>query len=273
MQGDGLRWGLLAVVITCTGLGTGYAVARFLNLDPGFAGGLVSGALTESPAIGTATEAINALPLPEAERNRLVGHVAVADALCYVFGAFGVIMFCSALGPTAAAHRPQGRGGESRERARARSLEARCVFGLASVRAARLPHRGGWPGRRQHRRADRGDAAGRPDLHRAHPPQRTAAGTLTRHPRAGGRRRRALGTARGTDRDHREAGRGRGRRPRGPRRSHGVLRRLRHPPGDRGQDARADRRIGSAGAQRLPARPHPGWSGRSGRAGNDDRAR
>ena len=99
MKGDGLRWGLLAVVITCTGLGTGYGVARFLNLDPGFAGGLVSGALTESPAIGTATEAINALPLPEAERNRLVGHVAVADALCYVFGAFGVILFCSAIGP------------------------------------------------------------------------------------------------------------------------------------------------------------------------------
>ncbi len=99
MKGDGLRWAVLAVVISCTGLGTAFAVVKFLGLDPGFAGGLVSGALTESPAIGTASEAINALPLPAAEISRLIGHVAVADALCYVFGALGVIVFCSVVGP------------------------------------------------------------------------------------------------------------------------------------------------------------------------------
>src|SRR5690606_30845129 len=55
--------------------------------------------LTESPAMGTATEAINALPLPEAERARLVAHIGVADAVCYVFGAIGVILFCSVLAP------------------------------------------------------------------------------------------------------------------------------------------------------------------------------
>lgn len=99
MKGDGLRWCVLAIVTSVTGLGAGYGVSRFLDLDVGFAGGLVSGALTESPAIGTAIEAINALPLPEAERARLASHVAVADALCYVFGAFGVIFFCSVVGP------------------------------------------------------------------------------------------------------------------------------------------------------------------------------
>ena len=99
MKGDGLRWVVLSVVITTSGLLVAIGVARFLGLDAGYAGGLVSGALTESPAIGTATEAINALPLPEAERSRLVGHVAVADAICYVFGAFGVIVFCSGIGP------------------------------------------------------------------------------------------------------------------------------------------------------------------------------
>jgi putative transport protein len=99
MKGDGLRWCVLAIVTSVTGLGAGYAVSRFLALDVGFAGGLVSGALTESPAIGTAIEAINALPLPEAERARLASHVAVADALCYVFGAFGVIFFCGVVGP------------------------------------------------------------------------------------------------------------------------------------------------------------------------------
>jgi putative transport protein len=99
MKGDGIRWALLAIVIACSGLAAAFAVARLLGLDPGFAGGLLAGALTQSPAIGTATEAINTLPLPEEERNRLIGHVAVADALCYVFGAFGVIVFCSIVAP------------------------------------------------------------------------------------------------------------------------------------------------------------------------------
>jgi putative transport protein len=99
MKGDGLRWAALAVFICVVGLATAFGVAKFLHLDPGFAAGLLSGALTESPAIGTATEAIGALSLPEEERARLVSHIAVADALCYLFGAFGLIVFCSEIGP------------------------------------------------------------------------------------------------------------------------------------------------------------------------------
>ncbi len=49
--------------------------------------------------MGTASEAINALPLPEADRARFVTHIAVADAVCYIFGALGVILFCSVAGP------------------------------------------------------------------------------------------------------------------------------------------------------------------------------
>lgn len=99
MKGGGVRWALLSIVMASTGLATAYAVARYLNLDVGLSAGLLAGSLTESPAIGTAIEAINALPLPEAERARLVGHVAVGDAVCYVFGALGVIIFCSVIAP------------------------------------------------------------------------------------------------------------------------------------------------------------------------------
>jgi putative transport protein len=99
MKGGGLRWAALAAFMAAAGLAAAYAVSRYLKLDPGLAAGLLSGALTESPAIGTATEAINSLPLPEAERAKLVGHVAVADALCYLFGAFGVILFVSEIAP------------------------------------------------------------------------------------------------------------------------------------------------------------------------------
>jgi putative transport protein len=99
LKRDGLRPVVLAVVVCVTGLLTAIVIAKALGLDPGFAAGLVSGALTESPAMGTASEAINALPLPEAERTRLVAHIAVADAVCYIFGAVGVILFCSVVGP------------------------------------------------------------------------------------------------------------------------------------------------------------------------------
>lgn len=99
MRGQGLRWVVLAIFMCSVGLASAYTVARILNLDVGFAAGLLSGSLTESPAIGTASEAIKTLGLPAAEQNRLIGHIAVADAICYVFGAFGVIFFCNVIGP------------------------------------------------------------------------------------------------------------------------------------------------------------------------------
>ncbi|CAN7733546.1 MULTISPECIES: aspartate-alanine antiporter [Ensifer] len=99
LKRDGMKPVLLAVVVCVTGLLMSVVVAKILGLDPGFAAGLLSGSLTESPAMGTATEAINALPLPEADRARFVAHIAVADAVCYVFGAVGVILFCSVVGP------------------------------------------------------------------------------------------------------------------------------------------------------------------------------
>jgi putative transport protein len=100
MRGGGWRWAVLGIVTPVAGLLTAWGVARFLDLDLGFAAGLLSGALTESPAIGTASEAIRALPsLSDDDKQRLISHIAVADALCYVFGTFGVIWFCSVLGP------------------------------------------------------------------------------------------------------------------------------------------------------------------------------
>ncbi len=99
MKGEGWRFGVLGFFVPVVGLGTAYFVARFLELDVGFAAGMLSGALTESPAIGTATEAIHSLAMAEDAKNLLISHIAVADAVCYVFGAFGVIWVCGTLGP------------------------------------------------------------------------------------------------------------------------------------------------------------------------------
>lgn len=99
LRGDGWRWAVLGVFVPLVGLLAAYAVASFLRLDPGYASGLLSGALTESPAIGTASEAIKALPLPNEQKDLFVGHIVVADAICYIFGTLGIIWGCTSLGP------------------------------------------------------------------------------------------------------------------------------------------------------------------------------
>jgi putative transport protein len=99
LKGDGWRWAVLGAFVPIIGLLTAYAVAHFLKLDPGYSAGLLSGSLTESPAIGTASEAIRSLSLPEEQKQLWIGHIAVADAICYIFGTLGVIWCCSSLGP------------------------------------------------------------------------------------------------------------------------------------------------------------------------------
>jgi putative transport protein len=99
MKRDGLKPMLLAVVVSFTALGTAIAVSTVLRLDPGFAAGLLSGALSQSAAMGTATDAVNSLAIPEAQRALFVSHIAVADAVCYIFGYAGVITFCTLIAP------------------------------------------------------------------------------------------------------------------------------------------------------------------------------
>jgi putative transport protein len=99
LKSDGVKPMLLSAVVAVTALLTAYVASRIIGLDPGLASGMFSGAVTQSAAIGTSSDAITGLMIPEAERNRLVGHVVVADALCYVFGAIGMIWFCGTLAP------------------------------------------------------------------------------------------------------------------------------------------------------------------------------
>jgi putative transport protein len=99
LRGDGWRWAVLGTFVPVIGLLVAYTVAHFLKLDPGYSAGLLSGSLTESPAIGTASEAIRSLSITEEQKQQWIGHIAVADAICYIFGTLGVIWCCSSLGP------------------------------------------------------------------------------------------------------------------------------------------------------------------------------
>lgn len=99
LRGDGWRWAVLGVFVPVVGLLVGFAVAHTLKLDPGYSAGLLSGSLTESPIIGTASEAIRGLSVSDEQKQLWIGHIAVADAICYIFGTIGVIWCCSSLGP------------------------------------------------------------------------------------------------------------------------------------------------------------------------------
>ena len=196
LKRDGLKPMLLAVVVCMTGLAASILVAKVLRLDPGFAAGLMSGSLTQSAAMGTATDAVNGLALPEADRALLVAHIAVADAVCYIFGYAGVIIFCTMIAPMLL---------KIDLRTEALKLEqalgvTRAKPGLASawrkfeLRAYRLAE--SIPSCRIDCRRCRGACARSPAVHPPAAPRRPRARSRARHDARGGRRDRALRAAR-----------------------------------------------------------------------------
>lgn len=97
LRSNGLGQAGLATLFAVTGLATALGVARAFGLDAGTAGGLLAGSLNSSAAVGTASDAIGALP--EAERARLAGGVTVAFAVTYLVGMFTSMGVLSWLGP------------------------------------------------------------------------------------------------------------------------------------------------------------------------------
>ena len=59
----------------------------------------MAGAFTESTVIGTASDTIDRLDIPEAEKTRLKNHIPVAYAVSYLVGTGFVVWFLSAAAP------------------------------------------------------------------------------------------------------------------------------------------------------------------------------
>jgi putative transport protein len=89
----------LTLVLCVTSLVTTVLAAKVFKYECGTAAGLMAGAFTESTVIGTAGETINRLPLPEAERKRLLDQIPVAYAVSYLVGTGFVVWFLSGLAP------------------------------------------------------------------------------------------------------------------------------------------------------------------------------
>ena len=99
LRSDGLQQAVLATIVATTGLVVAYLVSRLFNYDAATAAGVIAGALTESATIGTASDAITRLGLPDAEAAGLINRIPVAFAVTYLIGVVGAAWFLAQLAP------------------------------------------------------------------------------------------------------------------------------------------------------------------------------
>jgi putative transport protein len=90
---------VLALVVAVTGLAAVVGVSAVFGFDEGLAVGILSGAMTQSAALGTGLSAIAELPISADAKSLLAAHAPLADAITYGFGDLGLILFLTWLGP------------------------------------------------------------------------------------------------------------------------------------------------------------------------------
>ena len=99
LKSDGLQQAALSAIVATTGLVVAYLVSRLFGYDAGTAAGVIAGSLTESATIGTASDAIHRLGLPEAEALAITNRIPVAFAVTYLIGVVGAAWFLAQLAP------------------------------------------------------------------------------------------------------------------------------------------------------------------------------
>lgn len=90
---------MLTVVICVSCLLIAYTISKIVGYDVGTAAGLLAGAFSESTLIGTASEAIHQLSIPEDEKLRLINKIPVAYAVTYLVGATSFVFFITTIAP------------------------------------------------------------------------------------------------------------------------------------------------------------------------------
>ncbi|HTS20228.1 MAG TPA: aspartate-alanine antiporter [Casimicrobiaceae bacterium] len=99
LKSSGLPQIALTVIFCVTALAIAYVAARIAAYDAGTAGGLLAGGTTESATIGTATDAINRLPIEAGSKQSLIANAAVAFAVTYFLGVLSTVTFLARFGP------------------------------------------------------------------------------------------------------------------------------------------------------------------------------
>ena len=99
LKKDAIPQLILTIVICVTCLLTAFVMGKLMNFDIGTTAGMLAGAFTESTVIGTASESIQRLTIPEAEKQILLNNIPVAYAVTYLVGTTFLVWFLSSLAP------------------------------------------------------------------------------------------------------------------------------------------------------------------------------
>jgi putative transport protein len=94
LKRNGVQHATLAAIVATSGLAAAYLVCRLLGYDAGTAAGVLAGSLTNSPAIGTASDA-----LTRAGAADMINHIAAAYAVTYLIGVVGAAWFLAYAAP------------------------------------------------------------------------------------------------------------------------------------------------------------------------------
>jgi putative transport protein len=95
MVEDGLKYLSLALVVAVTGFVLAATLGRILELQPGATAGLLAGALTTTPTLAAAQDAIQSglAPVPEGWTvDEVVTNIGTGYAITYLFGVVGLIL-------------------------------------------------------------------------------------------------------------------------------------------------------------------------------------
>jgi len=99
LKSDGVPQAMFAVVQCLVSLLAAFGVARLLGYHAGLGAGLLSGSQTISAVLGVATDTINQLGIPDAEKKSMIDTMPIAYAVTYIFGTAGSAWIIATLGP------------------------------------------------------------------------------------------------------------------------------------------------------------------------------
>ena len=96
---DGAHYVTLATVIAATGVALSWMLGAVFGLSPGHTAGILAGALTSTPTLAAAQDAITGhqFPIPDGMAATLVEQLTVGYAITYTFGLIGVLVLVKVL--------------------------------------------------------------------------------------------------------------------------------------------------------------------------------
>jgi len=135
LRTDGLKYFALAMVVAATGFGVAVVATVLLQLEPGASAGLLSGGMTSSPTLAAAQEAVrtgSVAPPTGWTPDAMIGNIATAYAITYIFGLAGLIMLIKLL-PRLLTWRSAATGSATRPSRSRRSRSCASATGIASL--------------------------------------------------------------------------------------------------------------------------------------------